>query len=236
MRTVGNSHSLHILPLLKKLGRECGWEIIHAIHPDYINMPSAFNGQINRIEEVLRPLRPGDLLILSSRYRHLYKTTYLSASGDKWVDWHLKREHIDARLNKWLEELDIILLEAKSKSIQVILFLPNVEFDVPVMKESMCRGEWFQVSPDGCNPSVSKEFLYRRFPERLFSEIERRSLNVANFYVFDPLPVYCQASDFCSRKVNGVLAFKDTNHLSLQGSLLMLDDFNEFLVANKLLE
>ena len=56
-----------------------------------------------------------------------------------------------------------------------------------------------------------------------------------NFFTFDPLPIYCADNKECLRTVGGVVAFSDTNHLSVDGALLMLEKFDLFLGDNHLL-
>ena len=237
IRTLGNSHSNHILPVLKIISKECDLDIIHQKHPNYIMIPSGDHRNIDKLDGVLSTLNEGDLLILSSRYRFLYSIPFLNGKGDRWVDHTAKKRAKGFGLDNWLMELDAVIRKADKIGVNVLLFLPNVEFDQQVVNyKAMCMVEWFKIQPPGCNPEVSKEFLNSRFPTQFYEELNNRAAKKSNFYLFDPMPVYCpQEQDECSRIIDNVVAFKDTNHLSTEGAKLMLDKFTLFLARHNLI-
>jgi peptidoglycan/LPS O-acetylase OafA/YrhL len=235
IRSIGNSHSRHIVPMLEVIARTCGLEIISLTRDNQIVTPSGKGLDKETLEEVFRPLIDDDILILSSRNRFVYSVPYLNGNGNKWIDHSDEREG-GIGLDSWLLELDTIIDQAYIRGINIVLFLPNVEFDEQVLHyPSMCNGEWFQLPKRGCNPSVSKDFLDKRFPEYFYSQVNKRSKIHSHFYIFDPLAIYCKDSKKCSRIVDGIVAFHDTNHLSATGSLLMLQEFDAFLIENGLL-
>ncbi len=117
----------------------------------------------------------------------------------------------------------------------MVLFLPNVEFDTPVLKLDNCSPQWFRTKKDGPMQTVSREFLNSRFPKEFYSEVKKRALNNLNFFTFDPLPIYCKDSKECSNCLDGIKLFYDTNHLTLEGSKVMLLPFYKFLKDNNLL-
>jgi hypothetical protein len=234
--TIGNSHSNHILPMLRRIAKHCNMEIINHKYPDYFVFPNGKGLKLDDIDTELDKLNQGDLLILSSRNRYLYLIPYMNRRGDRWVDHSNKKRNFDYPLKNWMNELDVIVDKAKNRNVNIILFLPNVEFDQQVLKyDKTCKTEWFRIKPKGCDVSVSREFLDSRFPREFAAQIYEKEAESSKFFVFDPLPVFCGKSESCSRIVSGVVAFKDTNHLTTEGSLLMLDEFSLFLSDNKLL-
>lgn len=236
IRTLGNSHSLHILPMLNEISKKCGFDIIHQTHPDYIVIPSGNHQSIDMLDDVLSTLNKGDLLILSSRNMFLYSIPFLNLWGNKWIDHSAEKLTNGFGLDNWLIELDELIRKSEKIGVNIVLFLPNVEFDKPVANyEKMCMGEWFKKLPVGCNPKVSKEFLNRRFPISFYKEVRTRAAQKINFYIFDPMPIYCPQETECSRIIDGVVAFKDTNHLTNDGAKLMLDKFSLFLARHKLI-
>jgi peptidoglycan/LPS O-acetylase OafA/YrhL len=235
IRTIGNSHSIHILPMLNVIAENLKIELISEKHPDYIVIPNGDRKYMDKLEEIIQPLSQGDLLVLSSRNRLLYQIPYLDVSGEKWIDHSLIKKRNGFGLKIWLEELDEVLEKTQKSGINVVLILPNVEFDTKVVKLDFCSTEWFRAPSESCDQIVSRKFLESRFSQEFYSEIQKRIKNKRNFFAFDPLPIYCPDSTLCSNSINGITPFKDTNHLSPKGALLMLKPFYEFLVENHLL-
>jgi len=237
IRVIGNSHSLHLLPMLKEITKTCHLKLIAEKHPDYIVIPAGNGGDISKLTKVFEPLNENDILILSSRNRFIYSIPYLNVRGDAWIDHSDEKKKHGYGLDLWLSELDRVIELASERGVHVVLFLPNVEFDEPVFRiGSKCRLGMFIKPLIGCNPSVSREFLDSRFPNKFFEEVQIRSEANRNFYSFNPLPIYCDDDSRCSRTVNGIVAFRDTSHLTTAGALLMLGDFNTFLIKNHLLK
>lgn len=237
IRTLGDSHSNHIIPMLKVITDTCNMDLIHETQPNYIVIPSGDGRNFDRIDEVLASLDKGDLLILSSRNGYLYSIPYLNGVGDKWIDHTQQKLKKGFGLNTWLSELDSVIERAGRKEINVVLFMPNVEFDKQVQRyDAECREEWFRNTSEKCTPKVSKTFLDSRFPIQFYQEVKARVETKSNFYTFNPLPVYCpEENNECSRIVEGINVFKDTNHLTSEGAMLMLPEFVSFLNKSHLL-
>ena len=191
---------------------------------------------MDKLDDVLSVLNKDDLLILSSRNRFLYEIPYLNGRGDTWIDHSIKKKEEGYGLQSWLKELDIVIAEANSKGVKVILFLPNVEFDQQVLSpDELCKKEWFRMPSERCNPSVEIDFLKSRFSKAFYREVNNRASTEANFFVFDPLPIYCPDLTKCYGVIDDINAFKDTNHLTPKGARLMLDEFFDYMVSNQLL-
>jgi peptidoglycan/LPS O-acetylase OafA/YrhL len=236
IRIIGNSHSLRIMPMLKVIAEKCDLTLITEKHPNYIVIPSGNGKDLSKLDGVIENLNMGDILILSSRNRYLYTIPYLNVSGDKWIDHSAEKTEYGYGLHTWLLELDSVINIAKQKGVNVVLFLPNVEFDSEVLPFGfICKKQWFRIPAKGCNPKVSRDFLDKRFPIEFYQEVNSRVVSNTNFFTFDPLPIYCADNKECLRTVGGVVAFSDTNHLSVDGALLMLEKFDLFLGDNHLL-
>ncbi|MFT7686581.1 MAG: peptidoglycan/LPS O-acetylase OafA/YrhL [Candidatus Azotimanducaceae bacterium] len=234
--TLGNSHSNHIVPMLNMIAENCDMEVFSYPHPHYVIIPSGKGQHFEKVDEELAKLDAGDLLILSSRNRHLYLIPYLNAKGDKWLSHTNKDAMTGYGLDRWMFELNTVVDEAKKRNINVLLFLPNIEFDQQVLDyDKLCRVEWFRVKPQGCDVSVGRDFLNSRFPADFEKKVYAAEARSSNLYIFDPFPIYCSDSKRCLRMVNGTVAFRDTNHLTPEGSLLMLDKLSLFLAKHNLI-
>ncbi len=235
IRLLGNSHSNHIIPVMNLIAKKTGSDLIYERSPNFIDLPSGTLKEIDRIDDIISSLSENDILILSSRYRYLYQQPYLNGQGNKWIDHTEEKIEYGYGLNNWLKELDLILEKTALANINVVLILPSVEFDKPVLKAGICSEEWFRKPNSDCFVKVKKEYLNNRFPKEYFTSLEKRVQSNRNFYLFDPLPIYCEDdAEECTRVVNGIIAYGDTNHYNSDGALMMLDSFLEFLVKNEL--
>jgi peptidoglycan/LPS O-acetylase OafA/YrhL len=236
MRVFGNSHSLHIVPMLKVIAKKYNIELIKQKEENYILIPNGDGKDLNKLDKALEPMSTGDLLILSSRMRYIYEDAYLNGSGEKWVDHKDQKAELGYGLDMWLNELNEVIDQSKVKGVNVVLFLPNVEFDTPVPNnQEICSEQWFRNPSSECNPSVSIEFLQSRFPKEWYDAVYELEAEHANFFLFDPLPIYCDDPSTCWRIVDGITAFRDTHHLTPAGALMMLDEFYAFLLEKELL-
>lgn len=242
IRTVGNSHSNHFLNVLNDIGEKCGFTVVNNPYPDYVVIPSGDGRYTEEIEPVMNELNNGDLLVLSSRNRFLYEVPYMNGKGTMWIKNHINAKENGMKVNgkeigleHWLFELDTILEMAKNKRIKVLLVMPNVEFDRAVLPQHLCRLRKDFVNDPECNTTVNKTFLDSRFPSAFFDAVEKRDRLHGHFSVFDPLPIFCNDEmKVCTRIINGVFAYADTNHLSPLGAKLMENDFFNHMIEEEI--
>lgn len=235
IRTIGNSHSVHIIPMLKIITDMLNISLIYQKDSDYIVIPSGGKSQMERFESIMGSLNQNDVLILSSRNRYIYQIPYLNAKGEKWLDHSQQKQKNSYGLKKWFKELDEVISKTKSKGINVILFLPNIEFDSKISNAEFYSPQWFRNTANSKTNTVSMEFLNSRFPEEFYNEVETKATLNSNFFVYNPLPLYCSDSTYCSNFKEGIVLFNDTNHLTKEGAMIMLDNFFNFLLENNLL-
>lgn len=241
IRIIGNSHSLHILPTLQPIAQACGGRVVHSRHDgDYVNYPRGAGVDAGLAERALEGLQAGDILILSSRYQSLYQRPYLNSLGETWQGPKTEAQLAQRRgaLDAWLRELDDLLGRASTRGIHVVQFLPAIELDTRKsgLPPQLCVEQWFRILNPGCSPAVSRAFLSARFPRRWFEELAQRERTRPGFHVFDPIPVLCPAGAACPRIVHGINVLRDTNHLSVDGALLLVQPFASFLKQRKLLD
>lgn len=236
IRVIGDSHSRHIMPAIELIAGQCGLDVIGTRNRAGLVFPRGDGHNGGRIDSVLKPLSPADILILSNRNRYLYARPYLNSPGDQWIDHSETKSTHDFGLRKWLLQLDEIIGKASKKGVSVVLFLPNIEFDEQIPFGRSCAKEWFRDPPALCNAAVSRDYLANRFPDEYYRQVAARVGRHGNFHAFNPLPIFCgEGTPLCSRQLDGFNAFKDTNHLTAEGALLMLDEFNTFLIDNRIL-
>jgi peptidoglycan/LPS O-acetylase OafA/YrhL len=235
IRTLGNSHSLHILPMLNEIGMSLGIEILSHKGPDYISIPSGDRSDLLKLDSVLSPLDKGDLLIISNRNYLLYEQPFIHGSGDRYTDMSAEKELSGSGLQVWLSELDEVIDKSRQKGLNVVLFLPLPEFNQPVLHPELYQKEWFRAVGISQPAEVSAEFLASRFSSEFFDSVQLRALENENFYVFDPMPYLHEEGGDFNLVVQGFVAYNDTHHLSSEGALLLLNPFFSFLVKNEIL-
>ena len=231
IRVIGNSHAFHILPALRRIAEDCNFRLLHTEESDKIIYPRGMGVAPNKVRAALADLKKGDILIVSSLFRLLFQQPYLNWRGDRWNDHSALKAEKGYGLDKWLQEFDDLLAKTKRRGISVVLFLPNVTFNsanssVPF---ELCLKEWFRIASDSCAEFVERSYLDNRFPKRWYEELRLREQRLKHLHLFDPMPTYCPGKDRCSRVVSNTIAFRDTNHLTEAGALLMIDPLSRFL-------
>ncbi len=237
IRAIGNSHAYHILPALRRIAEDCNFRLLHTEQSDKIIYPRGVGVAPNKVRAALADLGKGDILIVSSLFRLLYQQPYLNSRGDHWNDHSAVKKAKGYGLDNWLKEFDDILAKTKKRGISVVLFLPNVTFNsastsVPF---ELCLKEWFRIPSDSCGEMVERAYLDERFPKRWYEELRAREQRLQHLHLFDPMPTYCPGKDRCSRIVANTIAFRDTNHLTEAGALLMIEPLSRFLWESGLL-
>ncbi|MDX2257680.1 MAG: acyltransferase family protein [Hyphomicrobiaceae bacterium] len=240
MRTIGNSHALHILPMLEPIARACGFRLLHNRPGSEIDYPRGQGVDGALAERALADIGAGGILILSSRYNLLYQVPYLDGRGETWlgpID-EAQVAHRQRAVDIWLAEFDDLVARAAARGVDIVFMRPNVEFDTPLsgLPQEVCSEQWYRIVAPACRVSVARKALDQRFPVRWLAAIDARAAAAANVHVFDPLPVTCPAGDRCWRQVGGIDAFRDVHHLSGEGARLMVMPFTDFLLERGLVE
>ncbi|MCB9189719.1 MAG: acyltransferase [Flavobacteriales bacterium] len=235
IRVFGNSHAVQLRFMLGTIAEKHDINlIIDKKKEDYVLIPYGDNKHISKLEDELNKLHKNDILIISSRFHYLYEIPYLNGQGEVENQKSIKIEK-GYGLEIWIKEMNKVLELTKEKGINLILILPNVEFDVNIPKGELCQEQWFRNIPSDCNVSVSRKYIDSRFPDEWYDYLHTKEKNNSHFYLFDPINVYCPNDGDCYLKVEGIKAFRDTHHLSKEGSYLMIEEFYEFLIENNLL-
>ena len=138
-------------------------------------------------------------------------------------------------LSAWLNEVEIIAKESEKKGIRVAVFAP-----IPVFKGNpkgwmnpghICTKEWFR-------PKISPN-CYGLFRERRIT-LESRLDNINkglnglsavynNIKIYKPFDALCpKRLVFCETYIRSVRTFRDDDHLSRDGSLMVASDFLDF--------
>lgn len=244
IRLLGNSHAEVLEPLMKDVFSGCPVEIVVDRHGEskYLQVPSGTSQAIGLFDGVVSQLKTGDLLILASRYRHLYEVQFLNANGTEWLTRYrelkekskISQPENPIGLGRWLSDLDMVIKKSEQQGVNVVLFLPHVEFFNKPLPTKICSKRINGEQDPECNLTVSMEKLAERFPPGFYEEVALRAGKQDNFSAFDPMPILCPGMSTCSRYIDGQIAYADTNHVTGFGARLMSDPFRNFLLEHEL--
>jgi peptidoglycan/LPS O-acetylase OafA/YrhL len=251
---IGDSHTSHYFPLLGWLHNQTGIGITGFVTSGQPFPPARYTHNQGRTREKWEKsdsdiqkffekqfdlLQRGDILALSSRLEYYFirskfnlehkDVTLRLADGD----WNTIEE--DKALSAWLNEIRTIAKKSEEKGISVVLFAP-----IPVFRgnpkgaqppEQLCVKEWFR-------PRIPKECLglFRQERSTLESRLEKinKELDALaatknNIQIYKPFDLLCsKRSNYCETYLSGIRTFRDDDHLSRDGSLLVATDFLEF--------
>ncbi|MCP9783568.1 acyltransferase [Cyanobium sp. WKJ7-Wakatipu] len=251
---IGDSHAAHYFPLLGWLRQQTGIGISGFVTSGQPFPPARYTSKEGRTKEQWEQnnsdslkffekqfdlLQSGDILALSSRLEYYFirskfnlehKGINLKLADN---DWNAIEE--DQALSAWLNEVRVIAKKSEAKGISVVLIAP-----IPVFRgnpkggqlpEQLCAKEWFR-------PKILKECLglFRQERSTLVSRLEKinREMDALaatnrNVQIYKPFDTLCpKRSDYCETYLKGVRTFRDDDHLSRDGSLLVASDFLDF--------
>tara|TARA_B100000212_G_C27281900_1_gene493453 strand:- start:16 stop:777 length:762 start_codon:yes stop_codon:yes gene_type:complete len=133
--------------------------------------------------------------------------------------------------NKLKRTLEKNIQRLTGRKIELVIIGPTPYFREGVY--SLCIEEWFRprsLMNLNCSPRERRSIIAELEPYiRYLSQVENKYPNVDVFYPFSYL---CpESSKYCSPiNKEGSYMFHDANHLSVNGSLKIVDPLNEFLV------
>lgn len=146
----------------------------------------------------------------------------------------------DGTLSSYSKVLERFLNENVPKNLNIVYFAPSPKYNA-IGPGSYCSRQWFRPEwaiSDKCKNGFAEnrnEQLARR--KDFFDYLRNLEKTHSNFYVYDPFDVLCgSTSKFCSPlREGGRLIYRDSSHLTEEGSELLSKPFQEFLEKHKLL-
>ena len=224
---MGDSHAQHLYPLLGVLRQRHGIGV-RTLAPGGGVFPPLADGSSRRPDD-LRAfyrqqaplLRRGDALLLSS---HLGPLT----------------EGRDPLLRQWAEAVRELAGPLRARGVTVVVLLPLPEFAAPAdpYPSEACLPEWFRPRPQpGC--AIRLEGERQRLRERSLRvrrAVESVLAGTPDVLLFDGFDQLCPASmPRCRSRRGAVTLFRDHDHLTLDGSLALVEPFETFLRQQRLL-
>ena len=252
---MGDSHASHYFPLLGALNKQTGVGIsgfvtngqpfppVRYTDNKFVSKESweqGYSGARKFFEHQFDLLQSGDILALSSRMEYYFISSKLDSASTNTIlmladkNWSPIDE--DRALSVWLNEIGTIAKKSEARGVRVVIFAPIPVFrgnsddkQVPV---GICVKEWFRSAlPREC---IGLLFRQKRSSlESRFGKINRGIDALAatskNIHIYRPFDLLCpQQSNYCENYLKGARIFRDENHLTTDGSLLVGSDFLDF--------
>jgi len=258
---VGDSHASHYFPLLGWLHQQTGIGISGFVTEGQPFPPARYtniygrtrenweqsNSEIQKFfEKQFDLLQSGDILVLSSRLEYYFIRNKFNLA-EKWrtlkladKDWNTLGE--DQALSAWLNEVRTIAKRSEAKGISVVLIAP-----IPVFRgnpperqppEQLCVKAWFRPTiPEECLGLFRQErFALESRLKRINKELDALVTTSKNIHIYQPFDLLCpKKSNYCETYLNGIRMFRDYDHLSRDGSLLVASNFLDFASRTRLI-
>jgi hypothetical protein len=129
-----------------------------------------------------------------------------------------------------LEELDAFKINLKNfdTNVYFIIFAPIPNYYNNKIKPVECL-----IHDKECVFSTNEDFKKRSL-SNFYNEIDQlKILNNKNIIYFNPYKILCPNENCHIYNINSkILTYRDNNHLTIEGSLLLTKDFNIFLKNN----
>ena len=252
---IGDSHASHYFPLIGELRKRTGIGVSGFVTNGQPFPPARYTDGFKMTKEKWEEanlgaqkffwhqfelLQSGDILALSSRMEYYFGSDELSfkqKNAPPWLadkDWSPIGE--ERALFAWLNEIKVIANKSEARGVRVVIFSP-----IPVFRgsqkdglppEGICIKEWFRIAL----PRECIGLLFRQKRSSLESRLKKinNGLNALaatseNIYIYHPFGLLCPPRfNYCENYLNGTRIFKDDNHLSRDGSLLVGSGFLDF--------
>jgi peptidoglycan/LPS O-acetylase OafA/YrhL len=211
---VGDSHAGHLQGLLYGVHDQIGLGV-HLIETPGAPFPF-IKGRVSEgrniiFNEIKRRARKGDILLVA---RSFILTDSKSVNSD---------------VPDWMSDLAKLAKTLSAKGINIVVTGPPPFFEF--VDISTCTSSVFTQNPcDVERASISESI---ETINRYLAEVARQKNNV---YVFDEFDLICSKSNIrCSPIRDGVMLYRDRDHLNTFGSASLTKDFISFLLDKKLL-
>lgn len=184
----------------------------------------------------------GDYIVLSSRLEYAFNNEFLQGKlvNRKRIkhDDQLQPVTIEVSFQQWLTKLDELCIKANDVGTKVIVFLPIPVFEAKngVYPPYLCNKTWFRPKLSSCCPINFKtnRFTFESRNAFIFKELKLLSDKNNNLFLFDPYKIlFNKNSNELRSNYEGKSLYRDDNHLSPYGSLLLYQPFLNFLSSTQ---
>ena len=251
---IGDSHAAHLFPLIGMLHQQNGIGISGFSNAGQPFPPARYtdsNGRTRErweqgnshvtkyFKEQFDLLQSGDIIVLSNRLEFYFLPDKFNLEHEGLILRHADKNWIPIgehhAFSLWLQEVEKLAMNSEARGVNIIIIAPTPVFrGIPIErkpKQELCVKEWFRpANPKECLGLFRQErtALVSRMKKinKALSELEATNKNI---HIYNAFGLLCpQHFKHCETYLNGVRIFRDDDHLTRDGSLLVGTDFRNF--------
>jgi len=208
---VGNSHARHLLPMLEVFSEDHNYKLHYNEYgTKHFRSELSFLGVL---PSLVSRMNSDDILVVSSKFFSELES-------------EMKANPESAKIlrNKW--SLVLKGLENAENSPHTVFFLKSPRFKASMPYLPLCFEEVLRPNPADCEMKGVDVLGYRQ--SQIFPLIKSSSLG-EKISIINMLDVLCAGSSDCSSVRDGKILFRDSTHLSREGSFLFYSHFSRVL-------
>ncbi|MEA5442062.1 acyltransferase family protein [Cyanobium gracile] len=232
---LGDSHALHLVPMLDSVTSRTGQRLTLAFQMacfldtsmvatlGNVKFPVCQDLARGEMERALERLKPGDIVMISS-----WLNSYLSGLSSSGKPSPMVVEKHGRRINPpearaiHVANLRRFAKQLAARDLHLVL---TVDTPMLLQKPMECRpkpGQWEQCSPE---PQITA-----RMQQTIRETLTEAAAGLSNVHLFDPSPFFLDAEGRVTpMRPDGTLLFSDDHHLSVSGSRSLAGPFERFL-------
>lgn len=215
----GDSHALHLEPALKKISRELDSDLYY-----FTGGPLLDNSEAIRQISALT-INEHDIVLLSQQRSYSYSPA-LALRDFKKQSADTIEKLTFLNVDKFSRNLEALasMLDKKGANLIIVNDTPQLNFD----SVEGCIQQQYLSEQNACSV-VEALSLKHRYPlDLVFNVVKAKFSNVR---LWDPHPILC-ANGVCGYSSDGVVTHFDSGHLTVEGSLLLVNGLRKAITEN----
>ncbi|MEB3201090.1 MAG: acyltransferase family protein [Synechococcaceae cyanobacterium] len=243
LAVLGDSHALHLLPLLEQLQQRHGLPVL-ALSRSACVMPApgpsvqagcqGFSQAA--IAEALAFTAPsrGTVVLSNYLYGHFRPGGDLARQFRR-PDGGLAGD-TGANLQAWAAAVGGLAEQLARQGGTLVVVAPTPEQRSRFGHPQLCRTEWFRpVLPAVCRRSSTSRRVLLQDRQPILQALQAQTRRHPNLVVFDPFETLCPGPGDCASDRNGTVLFRDKDHLSAAAVRSLTPPFEALLRRRGLL-
>ena len=238
---LGDSHALHLLPLLEQLHQRFGSPVLHlsrsacaipAPGPSVQAGCQPFSAAA--VDEAVaftasQPGAPAGIVLVSN-----YLMGHFRPGGDLHRQFRTPQGAVQANtalnLAAYGQALGSLASRLAAQGGAVVVVAPPPEQRSRFGHPQLCRSEWFRPSPPPqCQRSSTSRAALEADRAPILAELRRQAAAHPNLLIFDPFPLLCPAGDGCSTHQGDQGLFRDKDHISKAAAMQLLPSLEQII-------
>ncbi|MDA9745947.1 acyltransferase [Prochlorococcus sp. AH-736-K20] len=226
----GDSHTAFMFPISEVIASTSKFDVFShskggCIFPaqgkttNYGDCNEAQLSAAERILEEIRKRNDGSILIATS-----YLQSYFGYNGKLRFQFKKypngSRKSVENNLSDFINASKKLARKLNDINASLILVAPFPEH--PEFVRELCTLQWFRPSINKYCFRTNKDFLQRK-RKHIVEAINELAREINNIYIYDAFKTLCD-NKYCYAKRDNIYLFRDTNHISTRGAVLISED------------